>query len=112
MKLLSHGGGVFLVQSECFLMGEVFFWYKVKLFSLWGGVLSGVLWCSVPYRLLPLVYKVGCVCVCVRVCWGRRGGGIYNNDLQLDMDLFYFGGKERTYRRQRRHLWKRNGHYV
>ena len=38
IKLLSHGGGVFLVQSECFLMGEVFFWGKVKLLSFVGGV--------------------------------------------------------------------------
>ena len=51
VKLFSHGGGVFVVQSEavlslcfcgtkwsCSLMAEVFLWYKVKLFSHGGGV--------------------------------------------------------------------------
>ena len=36
--MFSHEGGVFLVQSDCFLMGEVFFWDKVKLLSFVGGV--------------------------------------------------------------------------
>ena len=53
VKLFSHQGGDFLVQSKavvswgrcfsgvksiCFLMGEVFVWYKMKLFFSGGDV--------------------------------------------------------------------------
>ena len=127
--MFSHGGGVFLGQSEavifcgrcfsgtkwsCSLIGEVSFLGCCGVVSL---TVCNHLFTRMSVCMCVCVCVVVCVCVCmcvcVRVCVCVHmhvcvcvfGGGIYNNDRLIL-------GKEKTYRRQRRHLWKRSGHYV
>ena len=69
--MFSHGGGVFLVQSEAVL--------SLGRCSFWGG---GVVSLTVCYHLFTRLYVCVCVCTCAHACvcacvLGKEGGGVF-----------------------------------